>query len=130
MTAQHRAALRADDEIGRLRAAIAAAEAETLEQARLNGMGAERELALLARAEKAERERDAAREALHRINDLAGAYPEDAFTPLTDDEVATIASAMSAAVSNGSDRMHASWGRHLMSRTGEIARAALTPARP
>lgn len=38
-----------------------AAEAETLEQARLNGMGGERELALMARAEQAERERDAAR---------------------------------------------------------------------
>lgn len=44
-----------------------AAEADALEQARLNGMGAERELALMAKLEAAEKERDALLEALKEI---------------------------------------------------------------
>lgn len=40
---------------------LEAAEDEVLEQARLNGIGAERELALMARVELAEKERDALR---------------------------------------------------------------------
>ena len=40
---------------------LEAAESEALEQARLNGMGAEREAALLAKLEAAEKERDALR---------------------------------------------------------------------
>ncbi len=43
-----------DSEIERLRAKLAETEAECLEQARLNGKGAERELKLVARAEAAE----------------------------------------------------------------------------
>ena len=39
---------------------LEAAESEAIEQARLNGMGAERELALMAKLEAAEKERDAA----------------------------------------------------------------------
>ena len=42
---------------------VRAAEAETLEQARLNGMGAERELALMARIKELERAMDASLEA-------------------------------------------------------------------
>lgn len=59
----------AADEIERLRAQLRADEAEIAElraeverQARLNGMGAERELALLSRAERAESELAALRE--------------------------------------------------------------------
>lgn len=37
---------------------LEAAESEALEQARLNGMGGERELALMAKLEAAEKERD------------------------------------------------------------------------
>ena len=43
---------------GWLRAIDEAAESECLEQARLNGMGSEREAALMAKLEAAERERD------------------------------------------------------------------------
>lgn len=38
---------------------LEAAKSEAIEQARLNGMGAERELALMAKLEAAEKERDA-----------------------------------------------------------------------
>ena len=48
----------AADEIERLRASLEEAEAECFEQARLNGMGSEREAALMAKLEMAERERD------------------------------------------------------------------------
>ncbi len=40
---------------------LEAAESDCLEQARLNGMGSEREAALLAKLEAAEKERDALR---------------------------------------------------------------------
>ena len=46
---------------GWLRAIDEAAESECLEQARLNGMGSEREAALMAKLEAAEKERDALR---------------------------------------------------------------------
>lgn len=48
----------AADEIERLRASLEEAEAECFEQARLNGMGSEREAALMAKLEMAERGRD------------------------------------------------------------------------
>ncbi len=51
--------LAAADEIEQLCASLEAAEAECLEQARLNGMGSEREAALMAKLEAAEKERDA-----------------------------------------------------------------------
>ena len=46
----------AADEIERLRASLEEAEAECFEQARLNGMGSEREAALMAKLEMSERE--------------------------------------------------------------------------
>ncbi len=46
---------------------LEAAESEALEQARLNGIGAERELALMAKLEAAEKERDALRTELNEI---------------------------------------------------------------
>lgn len=48
---------------------LEAAEAEALEQARLNGMGAEREAALLAKLEAAEKERDFAKTEIARLHD-------------------------------------------------------------
>ena len=50
--------LAAAEEIERLAARLEATESEALEQARLNGMGSEREAALMAKLEAAERERD------------------------------------------------------------------------
>jgi len=44
-----------------------AAEADALEQARLNGMGAERELALMAKLEAAEKEREALRAKIEQM---------------------------------------------------------------
>lgn len=52
----------AQKEIESLRAQLAAANAEVQEQARLNGMGAEREAKLRAQLEEVTRERDEARE--------------------------------------------------------------------
>ena len=49
------------DEIESLRAQLAAANAEVQEQARLNGMGSEREAKLLAQLAEVTKERDAAR---------------------------------------------------------------------
>jgi len=51
-------------EIARLTARAEAADAETLEQARLLGMGAERELALMAKADRWERMADRLAEAV------------------------------------------------------------------
>ena len=48
---------------------LEAAESECLEQARLNGMGAEREAALLAKLEAAEKERDFAKTEIARLHD-------------------------------------------------------------
>lgn len=56
-------------ELSLVRAELAECESERLEQARLNGMGAERELALQAKLEAAERERD---EALRGIKGYQG----------------------------------------------------------
>lgn len=45
---------------------------------------------------------------------LADPYPPDVFTPLTPDEVRTCVEALTAcSVRNASDRLHASWARHL-----------------
>lgn len=48
---------------------LEAAKSEAIEQARLNGMGAERELALMAKLEAAEKERDALRAEIERLRD-------------------------------------------------------------
>ena len=48
---------------------LEAAESEAIEQSRLNGMGAEREAALLAKLEAAEKERDALRAENERIDE-------------------------------------------------------------
>ena len=53
--------LAAAEEIERLAARLEATESEALEQARLNGTGSEREAALMAKLEAAEKERDALR---------------------------------------------------------------------
>ena len=58
---------------------LESAESDCLEQARLNGMGASREAALLAKLEAAEKERDALRAAMEKIADWYGSwgpYPE------------------------------------------------------
>lgn len=58
---------------------LEAAEADALEQARLNGMGASREASLLAKLKAAEKERDALRAAMEKIADWYGSwgpYPE------------------------------------------------------
>ena len=52
---------------------LEAAESEAIEQSRLNGMGAEREAALLAKLEAAEKERDALRAALQHEADCVEA---------------------------------------------------------
>lgn len=49
------------EEVAELLDRLEASEADALEQARLNGMGAEREMALMAKLEAAEKERDALR---------------------------------------------------------------------
>ena len=66
------------DEVGNewhaLSERLEAAESDALEQARLNGMGGEREAALLAKLEAAEKERDALRariEAMERQEPVA-----------------------------------------------------------
>ncbi|MDX9718148.1 MAG: hypothetical protein RBT67_12325 [Thauera sp.] len=46
---------------------LEAAESDALEQARLNGMGGEREAALLSKLEAAEKERDALRAKIERM---------------------------------------------------------------
>lgn len=55
------------EEIHELLDRLEAAESEALEQARLNGMGGERELALMAKLQAAEKERDALRTELNEI---------------------------------------------------------------
>ena len=50
-----------------IEAVLEASEADALEQARLNGMGAERELALMAKLEAAEKERDELRTELKEV---------------------------------------------------------------
>lgn len=57
---------------------IAELTAELAESALLHGKGMEREAALIARAEKAEAERDAMRELLTRLLELPGAIVSDA----------------------------------------------------
>lgn len=52
---------------------LEAAESDALEQARLNGMGSEREAALMAKLEAAEKERDALRAALRHEADCVDA---------------------------------------------------------
>ena len=44
---------------------------------------------------------------------IAEPYPEDIFTPMTDDEVALAVAAMNEVVPHASERMHARWARHL-----------------
>jgi hypothetical protein len=70
---------------------------------------------------------EAAEEALRTIAQDAEAYPEKIFTPLSAEEEQAIVDAMCQAAPAGADRMHASWGRHLMKHAGAIARAAITP---
>jgi len=66
-----------DAEIERLTARAEAADAETLEQARLLGMGAERELALMAKADRWERMADRLAEAMNDIRDYATILASD-----------------------------------------------------
>ncbi len=56
------------------------AEEETIEQARLNGMGSEREARLLARVAELEAERDAAKKALEYIHTIASSVLHGAAT--------------------------------------------------
>ena len=57
---------------------IEAAESNALEQARLNGMGSEREAALMAKLEAAERERDALRAEVESWKGLAAQFSKEA----------------------------------------------------
>jgi hypothetical protein len=43
---------------------------------------------------------------------LAEPYPEEIFTPLSDDELSAAVDAVTLKVRAGSDRLHASWARH------------------
>lgn len=58
-------------EIRNLESNLEAAVSEAIEQARLNGIGAEREAALMAKLEAAERERDALRAKVERMEKQA-----------------------------------------------------------
>ena len=60
------------EEVAELLLRLEASESDALEQARLNGMGAERELALMAKLEAAEKERDALRA---KIDAMEQQYP-------------------------------------------------------
>ena len=55
-----------EDEVLELLDRLEAAESDALEQARLNGMGASREAALMAKLEAAEKERDTLRSKNHQ----------------------------------------------------------------
>ena len=57
---------------------LEAAESDALEQARLNGMGSEREAALMAKLEAAERERDALRAEVESWGGLAAQFGKEA----------------------------------------------------
>jgi len=43
---------------------------------------------------------------------LSEPYPEDIFTPLSDEETRAAVAAMDGAVRHASERMHAAWARH------------------
>ena len=73
-----------------LRTRLEAAEADALEQARLNGMGGEREAALMAKLEAAEKERDALRARIEALEQqkpyaFAVAFPETSRVELVHD---------------------------------------------
>ena len=59
--ARHGTSVLNEDEVLELLDRLEEAESDALEQARLNGMGSEREAALMAKLEAAEKERDALR---------------------------------------------------------------------
>lgn len=66
-------------------------------------------------ARDAEDRIDALEEALHRVRLWCDAYPEDIFTPLTKEETAAAVAAIRGAIGDaGSDRLHASWARHIL----------------
>lgn len=71
-----------------------------------------------------------ATEALHKINEWSNkAYSEEIFTDLSDGEMKMIQAGLSKAVcgvSNAMDRLHASWGRHLLDGIGKMSAAALS----
>lgn len=52
--------------------------------------------------------------ALHRIQQWCDAYPVDTFTPMTEDETEAAVKAAGEAAPSGSERLHASWARHLL----------------
>jgi predicted nuclease with TOPRIM domain len=60
-----------------LRTRLEAAEADALEQARLNGMGGEREAALMAKLEAAEKERDALQARIEALERQGPSVPDD-----------------------------------------------------
>lgn len=64
----------ADTDILEILDRLEAAESEALEEARLNGMGSEREAALLSKLEAAKKERDALRAEVQTWQDQAKAY--------------------------------------------------------
>jgi len=70
--ARHGTSVLNEDEVLELLDRLEAAEADALEQARLNGMGSEREAALMAKLEVAEKERD---ELLARIEAMEKQEP-------------------------------------------------------
>lgn len=65
--ARHGTSVLNEDEVLELLDHLEAAESEAIEQARLNGMGAERELALMAKLEAAEKERNVLKAKVERM---------------------------------------------------------------
>lgn len=68
---------------------------------------------------------EVARTALQQIRQWADAYPEDIFTPLSDEELKAVVAAAEKAVPHGSSRLHAGWARHILGAVRRIAAEAL-----
>jgi NAD(P)H-hydrate repair Nnr-like enzyme with NAD(P)H-hydrate epimerase domain len=57
---------------------------------------------------------------------LLDPYPEDIFTPLTDEEIKTLVDAMiGTGIPNPSDRLHAQWSRHMYTVAEHVNRTQL-----
>jgi|SRR5215472_5632224 len=67
---------------------------------------------------------------LELLADIARPYPEDIFTPLTDNELERCVNALtiSSGVRAASDRLHASWARYLVKTRRDEFRGQSTEA--
>lgn len=70
---------------------------------------------LVEKLERAEDRISDLEDALRRIRQWCDTYPTEFFSPMSDDEVKRAVAAAGAEVSNASDRLHASWARHILS---------------